>query len=546
MTDSSQELMMQADALLNAGKLQEAQNIYLSISQQPEGAAPALFKLAWIADKEGKPLSAKKYLQKAYDKEPNNKEFLTALSTVLSKNGRNPEAISLYENFLARNPKEDDIYFQLGILQANSQQFPQALKSLNQCINLNPGRLPYYMKLGELLFHLGQFAESLSIYKRAYDKGLQSEGLFMNLAKLSIDFGEVQQAKDVLSRGMIFFPRKLSFPYRLQSIDKHALKPAFYQGLLDNAGQVKTEELFYYYWLLAQHEQLNEAPQAEMAYLIKAHEAFKQNASFKVSADAFLKMMQQLHQNAQAASAASFSAVSDSATPIFIVGVPRCGSTLLETIISSGPSKVAKGEETGIIFHYASTTLNPVNADNWNIFKERCQQHYTQLGLHHSEHGFTDKSLENLLFIDLILALYPKAKIIYCQRNPLACAVSILRNNLSVLPWAHDIESILAYLDLNLKAIATAKAKYTDQILTLDYETLVTDPVSTSKELMEFCELPWDEACLSAQQRQKTFSKTASHQQIRQDIHTNSISLYQQYAAIFSPYAAQYPWIKGE
>jgi tetratricopeptide (TPR) repeat protein len=532
-----------ADQLLSAGKIQQAQNLYLSIIQTHPGLAEAYFKLAWIADKEGKSLQAKKYLQKAVDKAPGNKEYLQALCTLLNKSGRQDEALRLCEQFLQKHPKHDDIHFLYASMNIGLNRIEVALSALKTSINLNPGKLPYYMKLGELLFHSGQFKDALAIYKSAYDKGLQSEGLFLNLAKLYTDFGNPDAAKSVLSRGMIFYPKTLSFPYRLQSLDASALKESFYDTLRSRIPALSEKDLFHAYWLLAQHEHSKHAGLEEMQYLLKAHQAFKMTTAFKLSSDQFMNIMNRLNQLSEQLDTAVLSPISETEAPVFIIGIPRCGSTLLENIICSGPQEMRKGEETGVIFHYAANSPQIASEENWLMFKQLCEQHYKRLGLIADGHGFTDKSLENLFMIGIILALYPKAKIIYCQRNPLACIVSILRNNLAVLPWAHDIESILRYVDLCLTTIHAARDRYGDKILTLDYEALVTDPVQQSKALMEFCNLKWDERCLSTEQRSETYSKTASHQQIRKAINTDSVNLYQAYRDIFKDLESQYSWL---
>lgn len=545
MSHDSHPQMLEADNLLSAGQLQQAQNLYLSIIQTHPQLAEAYFKLAWIADKEGKTLAAKKYLQKAYDKKP-DKNYLNALCTLLTKAGRQDEALRLCEEYLQKNNKDDDIYFLYASLNIAKNQFEAAISALKASINLNPGKLAYYMKLGELFFHLGRFKDALELYKSAYDKGLQSEGLFLNLAKLYIDFGQPEAAKNVLSRGMIFYPRTLSFPYRLQSIDKRALKEDFYTNLKTKESTLDPNNRFYGYWLLAQQQNHKGDYLNEMHYLLEAHKAFKQNAAFKISTDQFLGIMQQLNENSERIAQSGFSPLSETVSPIFIVGIPRCGSTLLETIIYSGPTDVPKGEETGVIFHCAANSPQIVDEEKWSILKQLCQQHYSRLGLNESDQYFTDKSLENLFMIGLILTLYPKAKIVYCQRHPLACIVSIIRNNLAVLPWAHDLESIFQYVDLCLKAADKARDTYGDRILTLNYEDLVNQPEQTSKQLMEFCQLPWDESCLSTELRQETFSKTASHQQIRKEINTDSINLYQAYQSLFDGFEKQYHWVKKE
>src|SRR5690606_12044894 len=79
--------------------------------------------------------------------------------------------------------------------------------------------------------------------------------------------------------------------------------------------------------------------------------------------------------------------------------------------------------------------------------RDQAKMLYQNANLLKDAQRFTDKSLENIFLIDLILSLYPKAKIVYCERTPLASVVSIMKNNMVTLPWAHDVGDILEYVD---------------------------------------------------------------------------------------------------
>ena len=160
------------------------------------------------------------------------------------------------------------------------------------------------------------------------------------------------------------------------------------------------------------------------------------------------------------------------------------------------------------------------------------------------DYTFTDKSLDNFFFIGLIKIIFPFAKIINCKRNPLSAIMSIIKNNLGQVSWAHNLENIFKFFDIYHKKIETFKKMYPNYIYELQYEDLVVDPVSESKKLMKFCEIPWNKKCLEYYKRKDIISKTASKLQIKNAIYKDSRNKYLPYKEFLYKYRSQYDWFK--
>ena len=121
--------------------------------------------------------------------------------------------------------------------------------------------------------------------------------------------------------------------------------------------------------------------------------------------------------------------------PIFIIGTPRCGSTLIEKIIGSGPKPVLMGEEIAALENFINLKiLEKQSLDLGTVEEIRNEliDCYKQKGLisEKFDYLFTDKSLNNFFYLDLIKTIYPDAKIVHCKRNLLSSIVSIFQNNL--------------------------------------------------------------------------------------------------------------------
>ena len=235
--------------------------------------------------------------------------------------------------------------------------------------------------------------------------------------------------------------------------------------------------------------------------------------------------------------------------PIFIIGLPRTGTTLVERIISSGEKFLPIGEETEIIGYYITKKILEKQSLNLGkdyeirnelvgIYKER------GLILKKYDYTFTDKSLDNFFYLALINQIFPNAKIINCRRNVLSSIMSIFQNILTSLSWTHRMDDIFKYFDNYFSIIETYNSVNPNSIYELNFEKLIDSPEEESKKLMKFCELPWNKKCLEFYKRKDLFSKTASNIQIREGIFKHAKDKYLPYKKLLSKYEKKYSWFK--
>ena len=237
----------------------------------------------------------------------------------------------------------------------------------------------------------------------------------------------------------------------------------------------------------------------------------------------------------------------DEVNPIFIVGVPRCGSTLVEKIIASGSKTIPMGEETGIIENFVNKKILEKQALNLGVcaeIRKELNRLYKDRGLLSEKYNntFTDKSLNNFFYFKLIKQIYPKAKIINCKRDKLSSIMSIFQNNLTELAWAHSLNNILKYFDNYFEIMDNYDQEMPNTMYHLEFEKLTTEPEKESKKLMTFCELPWDKKCLEFYKRKDLISKTASNVQIREAIYKHSLEKYLPYKKLLTEYGKKYSW----
>ena len=271
--------------------------------------------------------------------------------------------------------------------------------------------------------------------------------------------------------------------------------------------------------LLAKLEQQAGNHEKELDYLLKGHDHYFQSKRIKFEAELkyWFDVLPRIEEiiNLKKSNKNNYYI-----KPIFIIGLPRCGSTLIEKIITSGTKVIPIGEETGIF----NTLIHQGSEEK--ILEAYRQKKLIQAA---SDYTFTDKSLENFFYIKFIKEIFPNAKIVNCTRNVSSSIMSILQTNLTEAAWAHHLKYISKFFDLYHQKIEHFKVAFPNFIYDLEYEKFVENPEEESKKLMDYCNLPWNKKCLEFHKRKDIVSETASDVQIRKPIHEHSLDKYLPY-----------------
>ena len=347
--------------------------------------------------------------------------------------------------------------------------------------------------------------------------------------------GQFQEAAKCLQTALKDNPNDLETFYMLQRLGEKILDSTLKNKInkILSKDDCTETNLTYGNLLLAKFEQQAGNYEKELDYLLKGHDYFFQSKStnFKAQLKYWFSLLPRIEESVtEMASLFRYTTKifnfekSDENNyhlkPIFIVGLPRCGSTLIEKVITSGTKQIVIGEETGIFnffLHQGS--------------REKILEAYRQRNLIQgaSDHTFTDKSLENFFYIKFIKKIFPSAKIINCTRDTTSCIMSILQTNLTEVAWAHNLKHIFQYFDIYRKKIEGHKATFPNLIYDLSYEKFISNPEAESKKLMEYCNLPWSKRCLEFYKRKDIVSNTASDVQIRKEINKQTLDKYLPY-----------------
>lgn len=233
-----------------------------------------------------------------------------------------------------------------------------------------------------------------------------------------------------------------------------------------------------------------------------------------------------------------------SAKPIFVVGMPRSGTTMTEQIIASHSQVEGAGELNRISLlarkladgKGISGILDKMTAAGPRNWKAVSQQYLNLLnalapGARHA----VDKMPHNFCHVGFIHFCFPNAKIIHCVRGPLDSFISAFQNNLqSFHSYAYDQTTYGEYYLEYMRLMNHWKSVVSGSIYDLQYEALVQNPEAEVRKMLEFLDLPWEEACLKFNEAESTV-KTFSHLQVRNPINTGSVNRWRNYEKHLSP-----------
>ena len=482
---------------------------------------------------------------------PNHFESNYYLGILLGQKRRFDLAKSLLQKAIQIQPNHAMIHNNLGNMQGELGEYQNAMNSYEKAIAIKPDYLDAHYNFGLVLQKLGKLEKAISSYEKAIQIQPNHAMAYNNLGILFQDLGEIQKAINSYKMAVKYDPENLFYLYLLCRIDEKILnsnlKNKIYKIIEKNSCTKKN--IAYGNFLLSRYELKAKKYKNEFDHLVKGHQLyfdseekkFKKNLKYWLNILPEKKKLINFYRNDK-----NIKIDICEIKPIFIIGVPRCGSTLIEKIIASGSQNIPIGEETGIIDAEIENLINQEQLLNLNInkFQKKILEKYKlkRLVKENSKYIFTDKSLENFFYIDIIKKIFPLAKIINCRRSPLSSIMSTLKNNLSLLSWPHNLENIFEYYNIYYQIIKNFEKTLPNFIYDLQYEKFVSNPENESKKLMKFCDLPWDKKCLEFYKRKDLISETTSNFQIRKAVYKDSIDKYFLYKQFLSKYGNKFSW----
>ena len=439
-------------------------------------------------------------------------------------------------------------------------EYNLAIQSIKKSIQLKSKDVLNLNFLAELYKAINKYDLAILSLEESLKIDEKNKDTLINLAKIYTDKGNFKEAIKNYYLILENEPNNYGVYYELIKLKKDYLNESLIkkinQDLLLN--NIDDENKMYANFILANNEKLNKNYKLQINHLLKSHKIFinKKKTALHQEWNYFSNLLPKFIVKNNQNTLKIFD--TDEVRPIFIVGLPRSGTTLVENIISNGLMKLPMGGEIepfskvfyskNIIRNYDSLSLKTnfnFKRNEYHLLKENILYHYNQSELINSKtkNTFTDKSLENFLYIDIIQKIFPKSKFIYCQRNPMANILGIFNNFLPNLLWTHSLETIFKFFDIYHKKLDEIKAKNNLNFKIINIEQISNEPKKISKDLYKFLELEWSDDCIDLK-KNNNIIKTASNIQLREEITKHDLDYLKNYIDIFKDFEKKYNWFK--
>jgi len=541
-------LMLSRISVINKNLDQAKELLIKAVEIQPKNTT-AIHNLATCYKELGKLEEAKNYYNKVLEIDPRHTNTNYNLGVIFYQLKDLKKAKSYLKKTVDIQKNFGLAFFSLGNVHADLKEYNDAISCYQKTIEINPRIVGAHNNMGLIYRNLNDFENAVKSYQSAIKIQPNHAGAFHNLALAYKELGKFDESIKSHQKAIEYEPENLAHCYYLTELKKDILNSDLknkINKILLNKNLTKRNSAFGNY-LLAKYERKSKNYEKELKFLIEGHENYfdsmkkKFEPGIKYCFDDVLQIQKEVR--VEEINTNKY----DEVKPIFIIGVPRCGSTLVEKIIASGSNTIPMGEETGIIENFVNKKIlqkESLNLGSCLEIRKELNALYKERGLILKKYNntFTDKSLNNFFYLRLIKSIYPKAKIINCKRDILSSIVSIFQNNLTELAWTHNMNNILKYFDNYFKIIDNYEQEMPNIMYNLEFEKLTKEPEKESKNLMNFCELKWDKKCLEFYKRKDLISKTASNVQIREAIYKHSLEKYLPYKKLLNEYGKKYSW----
>lgn len=508
------QLVTQVNQLMLQKQFSQALELSQSINQSFPDHADAWLTTAMISHQMNLIHQADTSMAQARKLQPHNLGFAYQEMMMLDQSNRPELALKLAQSLVGKPLPHQEMHVQLAHILNKNEDFPNSLTMYEHLSEYNPNHPGWLLKQAMVLLNLGRIDD-------AKEKSKQALALQKN-------------HPDVL-----FFRSHLE---KQTATNNHiqALKSHTQESYKHPADLAKI-----YFSLAKELEDCHQFKESFDARMTGC-DLFRKSFQYDLSSD--LAFMQQIRKVYDQSFINKTSPHCESDEPIFIVGLPRSGTTLLDRIISSHSEVLAAGE----LKQFNHCTLHNLKQLNINPSSSRttmvdysAQMDFHQLGNDYirtsrtrTGHSlrFTDKFPQNSYYVGMILKALPNAKIIIMQRHPVAVCYAVLKQmfNHDSYPFSYDLIEMAEYYIEHNKLLNHWQSVGGDAVKTVFYEDLVVDIENQSKSIYQFLGLDWQPSCLDFH-KNKQPTATASASQVRQKLYTGSIDMWQNYETQLQP-----------
>lgn len=447
------------------------------------------------------------------------------LGAALYSVGRFDEALLANQRFVDLSPKDPNAHNNLALTFLDTERLKEAEISFRNTLSLDANHYGAWNSLGSTLVRMRRFSEAEESYKRAIFLKSDYAQAHNNLGEIQAAQGKFNEAAD--SFAMAFTVNtKYASAYRMySSVETLSSKNECYSKMeaLYYDPDISDEQRSHICFALGKaHEDMQDFEKA-FRFLSEGNSLRKRLLNYKIDQD--LKLFEEIQSTYSKISAVSFQFANSPQhmKPIFIVGMPRSGTTIVEQIISAHSQVTGAGELDFIARFGDSISRGLQDSSRENILDFR-RKYLNQLkDLSDNNSIVTDKMPHNFRYLGLITLAFPESKIVHVRRNSSATCWSNYKNFLPshALGYCHSLNDIVDYYAMYEKHMKFWKRFFGNKIYDIDYESLTVDQEEETRRLLKFLDLKWEKECLYPEDNIRAV-QTTSYLQARNKIYQGS------------------------
>ena len=526
----------------------------------------------------GKIKLASKHLAESVRLQPNHPVVFNNLGNVLRLLDQPGKAIRAYEQSLKLFPEFAECWSNLSAALNESNQPEPALKAAARAVELDPALAQGYNNQGDILVALARYEDAMASYEKAVELSPQYVAAIINMARTQRDMDQPELGMQTLQKALQIEPRNPETHHVMgvlfeQMGDREKAAQKFLQAIelvpdmtvsYYNLSQIRgrkssDEELDAMLTLWNREEQSNES-KMHLAYglyrICEQREQFDEAFAY-LAAGNKLKARNSTYKDADVAeyldgSVAGVAGVIErlagdggnrSSQLVFVLGMPRSGTSLTEQILASHSEIIGAGEVS-----FAFDTIHRIKElvgkpYPMNLSDVTADQ-LTDLGDYylsrHNDDNLTktyviDKSPLNFQYLGLLALALPNARFVHCHRDPVANCFAIHRIPFDKRQsYAHDLAALGEYYSRYRRLMRSWHELFPGRILDVCYEDTVEDIETQSRRLLDFLDLPFEEDVLSFYATKRVV-KTPSASQVREPIYKTSVAAWKKYEKHLQP-----------
>ena len=515
------------------------------ISKEPQNY-DALRHLGILKQDIGNYEEAYNHYLKCIKLRPNGFEALNNLGAIHVRNKNYPFAQKCFEKANAINQNYVPVINNLASLFHKLQNKESALKFSTRALSLQPDNPITKNQHAKALILNSKLEEAIQILEQCYSENPNDSDTALNLSTAYKEYGDFEKANKIIKQLFVRDFKNITNLVAYTGDKKNSLKKEhidYYEDLLKQDKLLTDEKVLIYHAFFnnfKNQKKYNEAGKYlvdgnSLQYRIKPFDIENEKLIFDKIKSLFLKKRD-----------LNIKEKEEKLIPIFVCGMPRSGTTLCEQILSSHSNIDGAGELNYLT--EVSGLGNIITPDQKGLenfenlisseklaLKARKEYLKSLASLNTNNVRYIcDKMPHNFVLIGLIRLILPESKIIYCKRDPIDNCFSLYSHKFTELShqYSYDQKTLAQYYKLHMSIVDVWIKNYKDNIFVLDNEELVNNQEKISKQLIDFCDLEWEDQCLEFH-KSKRQVRTASIEQVRQPINKKSIGAWKKYENYF-------------